>query len=127
MLVQAALSLALLGFGPRVDNPYFPLRPGTTLRYRGVEEGRRSLDVVTVTRRAADRAVRLVPSARDARVDAARAGRRRPQALRARGRAGGRAQRQGAGRAAGARVRDLRSSARCASCSWRTTSSSPGR
>jgi hypothetical protein len=51
MLLQAALSLALLGSGPHVDNPYFPLRPGTTLRYRGVEEGRRSLDVLTVTRR----------------------------------------------------------------------------
>src|SRR3954453_17013080 len=51
MLLQAALSLALLGFGPHVDNPYFPLRPGTTLRYRGAEEGRRSLHVVTVSGR----------------------------------------------------------------------------
>jgi hypothetical protein len=53
MLLQAALSLALLGFGPQVDNPYFPLRPGTTLRYRGAEEGKRSLDVVTVSGRVA--------------------------------------------------------------------------
>jgi hypothetical protein len=54
MLVQALATLALAGhFGARVDNPYLPFRPGTTWRYGGVEGGRRSLDVVTVTRRRA--------------------------------------------------------------------------
>src|SRR4051794_8444914 len=51
MLIEAALALALSGFSAHVDNPYFPLRPGTTYRYRGTENGKRSLDVVTVTRR----------------------------------------------------------------------------
>jgi hypothetical protein len=46
----AALALAPGHFGARVDNPYLPFRPGTTWRYRGAESGRRSLDVVTVTR-----------------------------------------------------------------------------
>jgi len=34
-----------------VDNPYFPLRPGTTLRYEGMADGERATDTVTVTRR----------------------------------------------------------------------------
>jgi hypothetical protein len=34
-----------------VDNPYFPLQPGTTLRYEGVKEGRRAVDVFHVTHR----------------------------------------------------------------------------
>jgi hypothetical protein len=34
-----------------VDNPFFPLRPGTTLRYAGTEDGERTTDTVTVTRR----------------------------------------------------------------------------
>jgi hypothetical protein len=34
-----------------VDNRYFPLEPGTTLRYRGQEEGDRVLDTVTITHR----------------------------------------------------------------------------
>jgi hypothetical protein len=38
-------------FVARVDNPWFPLRPGTTLRYRGVKDGKRTVDVVRVTRR----------------------------------------------------------------------------
>jgi hypothetical protein len=50
MIVQAALALAL-GFSAHVDNPYFPLHPGQTYRYRGTEEGKRSVDVVTVTHR----------------------------------------------------------------------------
>jgi hypothetical protein len=33
-----------------VDNPYFPLRPGTTLRYDGTADGERATDMVTVTR-----------------------------------------------------------------------------
>jgi hypothetical protein len=32
-----------------VDNPFFPLEPGTTYRYVGVKEGRRAVDVFTVT------------------------------------------------------------------------------
>jgi hypothetical protein len=51
MLIEAAVALVLSGFSAHVDNPYFPLKPGTTYRYRGAEDGKRSLDVVTVTRR----------------------------------------------------------------------------
>src|SRR3989441_2568257 len=36
-------------FSARVDNPWFPLRPGTTLVYRGVKDGKPSRDVVHVT------------------------------------------------------------------------------
>jgi hypothetical protein len=32
-----------------VDNPYFPLRPGTTLRYEGTSDGERAIDTVKVT------------------------------------------------------------------------------
>src|SRR5437867_8888791 len=38
-------------FVRRVDNPWFPLQPGTTLRYRGVKDGKRTVDVVHVTPR----------------------------------------------------------------------------
>ena len=38
-------------FVRRVDNPYFPLKPGTTYRHRGVKEGQRAVDVFTVTHR----------------------------------------------------------------------------
>jgi hypothetical protein len=34
-----------------IDNPWFPLKPGTTFIYRGVKDGRRGRDVVTVTNR----------------------------------------------------------------------------
>ena len=34
-----------------VDNPWFPLRPGTTLRYRGEQDGVPGKEVFTVTRR----------------------------------------------------------------------------
>src|ERR671932_446179 len=37
------------GFVPRVTNPWFPLRPGTTLVYRGVKDGKPSRDIVHVT------------------------------------------------------------------------------
>jgi hypothetical protein len=37
------------GFSARVDNPWFPLRPGTTYVYRGVRDGKPARDVVTVT------------------------------------------------------------------------------
>jgi len=32
-----------------VDNPYFPLEPGTTYRYEGIREGRRAVDVFFVS------------------------------------------------------------------------------
>jgi hypothetical protein len=34
-------------FGPRVDNPWFPLRPGATFVYAGSEDGDSLVDVVT--------------------------------------------------------------------------------
>jgi len=37
-------------FSAKVTNPWFPLPQGATWRYQGVEEGKRSLDIVTVTR-----------------------------------------------------------------------------
>jgi hypothetical protein len=37
------------GFVRSVTNPWFPLRPGTTLVYRGVKDGKVSRDVVHVT------------------------------------------------------------------------------
>jgi hypothetical protein len=37
------------GFSATVDNPWFPLTPGTTYRYAGVKDGKPSRDVVTVT------------------------------------------------------------------------------
>ena len=39
---------ATAGFAPRVDNPWFPLIPGTTFIYRGVKDGKAARDVVTV-------------------------------------------------------------------------------
>ena len=36
-------------FVARVDNPLFPLLPGTTFVYRGVKDGKTARDVVTVT------------------------------------------------------------------------------
>jgi hypothetical protein len=52
-LVIAALALppplpAPSQFVARVDNPWFPLRPGTTLVYRGRKDGQPSRDVVAV-------------------------------------------------------------------------------
>jgi hypothetical protein len=38
-------------FVARVDNPWFPLLPGTTFVYRGVKDGEPARDVVTVTHR----------------------------------------------------------------------------
>jgi len=37
------------GFASTVDNPWFPLRPGTTYVYRGSKDGKPARDVVTVT------------------------------------------------------------------------------
>src|SRR4051794_13991594 len=38
-------------FAPRVDNPWFPLTPGTTLRYRGQQDGKPGTDVFAITRK----------------------------------------------------------------------------
>src|SRR5947209_16432252 len=37
------------GFSARVDNPWYPLEPGTTYTYRGVKDGKPSRDVFAVT------------------------------------------------------------------------------
>ncbi len=42
------------GFTARVDNPRFPLRPGTVSVYTGMKDGQRARDVVTVTHRVAN-------------------------------------------------------------------------
>ena len=41
------------GFSAHVDNVWFPLRPGTVYRYRGVKDGKSSHETLTVTRRTA--------------------------------------------------------------------------
>jgi hypothetical protein len=38
-------------FGPDVTNPWYPLKPGTTYRYKGLDEGDPVTDVVVVTNR----------------------------------------------------------------------------
>jgi hypothetical protein len=38
-------------FTARVDNPYFPLRPGTTFRYRGTKDAKPTVDVFRVSHR----------------------------------------------------------------------------
>ncbi len=35
-------------FSARVDNPWFPLKPGIKLIYTGVKDGKRARDLVTV-------------------------------------------------------------------------------
>lgn len=47
----APMAAAARSFGPHVTNPWYPLAPGTTFVYTGVEGGRPAHDVVTVTRR----------------------------------------------------------------------------
>jgi hypothetical protein len=51
----AALPVPLLPspskFVDHVTNPWFPLKPGTVYRYAGVKDGKRALDVMTVTDR----------------------------------------------------------------------------
>jgi hypothetical protein len=37
------------GFSARVDNPWYPLEPGTTFTYRGIKDRQPSRDVLTVT------------------------------------------------------------------------------
>jgi hypothetical protein len=46
----AASSLRPADFVAHVDNPWFPLTPGTVYVYRGIKDGKPSRDVVTVTR-----------------------------------------------------------------------------
>src|SRR5205823_2996 len=36
-------------FVSRIDNPWYPLRPGTVYRYTGVKDGKPAVDVLTVT------------------------------------------------------------------------------
>jgi len=36
-------------FSPNVDNPWFPLKPGTTLVYRGTKDNQKALDEVAVS------------------------------------------------------------------------------
>jgi hypothetical protein len=49
----AAAGIDPARFGARVDNPWFPLKPGTTWVFEGVKDGKRARDVVTVSRRTA--------------------------------------------------------------------------
>jgi hypothetical protein len=59
LLIGAVLALLLVapaagskpGFSARVDNPWFPLRPGTTYVYRGTKDGEPLRQVTTVTHR----------------------------------------------------------------------------
>lgn len=44
-------SAAGSGFSSNVTNPWYPLKPGTTLVYKGVKDGRRQRDVFKVTDR----------------------------------------------------------------------------
>ena len=39
------------GFTTTIDNPWFPLKPGTTLVYKGVKDGKPQRDVFKVTKR----------------------------------------------------------------------------
>jgi hypothetical protein len=45
----SAESIDPSNFVRRVDNPYFPLKPGATYRHRGVKEEKRAVDVFAVT------------------------------------------------------------------------------
>jgi len=53
-----------VSFVRTVDNPWFPLKPGTTFVYVGEKDGRRGRDVVTATRR-----TRLIRGVRCTEVD----------------------------------------------------------
>jgi len=47
----SATSAKRSGFSPNVTNTWFPLRPGSVYRYRGVKDGQPSREVMTVTHR----------------------------------------------------------------------------
>jgi hypothetical protein len=49
--LTALLALPPTGFSAHVDNPWFPLRPGTIYVYRGVKDGKAARDVMRVTHR----------------------------------------------------------------------------
>ena len=49
--LASATSAKRSGFSPNVTNAWFPLRPGSVYRYRGVKDGQPSRDVMTVTHR----------------------------------------------------------------------------
>jgi len=51
LVVAIAALAAPPHFSARVDNPWFPLKPGTTYVYRGVKDGRATREVMTVTHR----------------------------------------------------------------------------
>jgi len=51
--LATALALTPSGFSAHVDNPWFPLRPGTVYVYEGVKDGKTARDVLTVTHRVA--------------------------------------------------------------------------
>jgi len=51
LAVLIALAPPPSGFTAHVDNPWFPLRPGTVSVYTGMKDGRSARDVVTVTHR----------------------------------------------------------------------------
>jgi hypothetical protein len=54
LLITTAGALALTSGSTSarpIDNPWLPLRPGTTLRYEGTDSGVREVDLVHVTRR----------------------------------------------------------------------------
>jgi hypothetical protein len=56
MVLTAVVALAFAAPPPRsfvrtIDNPWFPLRPGSSYVYRGEKDGEPSRDVVRVTRR----------------------------------------------------------------------------
>jgi hypothetical protein len=46
---RSAANVNPAGFSARVDNPWFPLEPGTTYRYVGIKDGLPSRDIVVVT------------------------------------------------------------------------------
>jgi hypothetical protein len=48
---RSAPSFDPTNFVKNVDNPWYPLTPGTTLRYRGEKDGRPGVDLFTVTHR----------------------------------------------------------------------------
>jgi hypothetical protein len=47
----AIIAAGAVGLGAHVDNPWFPLKPGTTLIYRGVKDGRTTRERFRVVRR----------------------------------------------------------------------------